>query len=74
MVDDPSQRDAKAKSDKPRLPSQPHKGSDKSGTEADEITPYRDRPSDDGKHGDAADEPATGSPNAAPEPDRDKGH
>lgn len=67
MGDDPSKRDANAKPHKPlpRRPPQPYGGSDESGLAADEITPYRDRPSDDGKHGDAANEPASGS-NASP--------
>ena len=72
MGEDRSKRDANAKSDKPLPPSQAHKGPAESEIEADEITPYRDRPSHDGKHGDAADEPASGYPNAAPEPERDE--
>jgi hypothetical protein len=65
MANDPSERNTNAKSDKSLPPQQARRGPGESGIEADEITPYRDRPSHDGKHGDAADEPASGSPNPA---------
>lgn len=73
MGDDPAKRAAGANSDNPAPPARPHRGPGESGIEADEITPYRDRPSHDGKYGDAADEPASGYPNAPPETDRGNG-
>lgn len=73
MGDNRSRPDANAKPDKPlpRQPAQRQGGSGVSGVEADEITPYRDRPSHDGKYGDGADEPASGYPNRAPRADRE---
>ncbi len=69
MSNDPSKRDANTKSDKPLPPLPPRKGPGESGVEADEITPYRDRPSHDGKYDDAADEPTSGYPNTPSETD-----
>jgi hypothetical protein len=36
-------------------------------SETKDSTKYRDRPADEGKHGDAADEPNSGVPTASPE-------
>ena len=70
MGDDRSKPDANLKSNKPPSSRQQHRGPSESGTRADELTPYRDRPSHDGKYGDAADEPASGFPDAPPEADQ----
>jgi galactonate dehydratase len=75
MSDDPSRGGTKAKPGKPlpRRPPQPYGGMDESGLEADETVKYRDRPADDGKHGDAGDEPVSGYPEPPPSPVRKAG-